>query len=121
MLPWLQTCTEVLAMVTVIDTLALASVRGGLEVRSALKSAYDGGVYAAQATRNFGTGFAGGALHGVGASDGQIARYGDRNAPGFAPGVETGMMFNMALGPVGGLLATATGSIPAGSVSSGSR
>ena len=104
-----------------IDRLALASVTGGFEVRSALKSAYDGGAYAANATKNFGTGFAGGALHGLGATDCQIARYGDRNAPGFAPGVETGMMFNMALGPVGGLLATATGSVPAGSVASGSR
>jgi hypothetical protein len=103
-----------------IDRLALASVTGGLEVGSALKSAYNGGVSAVKATKNFGNGFAGGALHGLGATDTQIARYGDRNATGFAPGVETGMMFNMALGPVGSLLATATGSVPAGA-SSGSR
>jgi hypothetical protein len=108
-------------MLMEIDALALANVTGGVDFRSAVKSAYDGGVSAVKATKNFGNGFASGALHGVGATDSQIARYGDRNATGFAPGVETGMMFNMALGPVGGILATATGSVPTGSGSSGAR
>ena len=103
----------------VIDADVLAFVTGGgswgSTAASAAKSVYDGGVYAAKATNNFVNGFAGGTLHGPNASTDQIERYGDRNAPGFGAGVETGMMANMAMGPVGGILATATGSIPTGS------
>jgi len=103
----------------VIDADVLAFVTGGAgwgsTAVSAAKSVYNGGVYAAKATNNFVNGFAGGALHGPNASTDQIDRFGDTNAPGFGAGVETGMMANMAMGPVGGILATASGSIPTGS------
>jgi hypothetical protein len=98
-----------------IDPAALAQVVGGNQLTQAAKTVYDGGKYAVQATNNFVNGFAGGALHGPNASEDQMARFGDRNAPGFGAGVETGMMANMAMGPVGGILATASGSLPSGS------
>lgn len=100
-----------IAMIATLEPAALASVTGGT-MRSALRTAYNGAAYAAGATNSFVNGFAGGALHGMGATEDQMAHYGDRNAPGFDPGVETGMMFNMALGPVGGVLATMSGSVP---------
>ena len=103
-------------MVT-LDAAALAQVTGGGSVYDAARTAYNGGAYAVKATSNFVNGFAGGALHGPNASEDQMDRFGDRNAPGFGAGVETGMMANMAMGPVGGLLATASGSLPSGSPS----
>jgi hypothetical protein len=59
---------------------------------------------AVSATTNFAKGFAGGALHGTGAKTDQIERFGNRNDTGFKPGVETGMMANMAMGKVGDLV-----------------
>ncbi len=94
-----------------IDHDQLGSVTGG--------GAWDtisGGVSSGyNAVRNFGNGFAAGAIHGPNMkNDSVMARGLDRNATGTKPGVETGMMFNQALGPVGKLMSAGAGSVPGG-------
>lgn len=57
------------------------------------------------AVSNFTDGFVAGAVHGTGmTTEDTLARGLKRSATGTKPGVETGMMFNMALGPVGDAL-----------------
>ena len=71
---------------------------------------------AASAVGNFGSGFAAGAVHGSNMKDDSfMARGLDRNATGTKPGVESGMMFNQALGPVGQIMSTAAKGAPSGS------
>ena len=70
---------------------------------------------AAGAVGNFGSGFAAGAIHGPNMrDDAMMARGLDRNATGTKPGVESGMMFNQALGPVGKLMSAGAGQAPSG-------
>lgn len=61
---------------------------------------------------SFVRGFIGGTIHGPTAKTEQIDVYGDRHWTGFKPGVEVGMMFNMALGPIGRLFSTAGKALP---------
>ena len=76
-----------------VDAASLEHTTGGAGLRDAFT-----------ATTNFAKGFAGGALHGPTAKTDQIERFGNRNDTGFKPGVETGMMANMAMGKVGDLI-----------------
>ncbi len=62
--------------------------------------------------RNFGNGFAAGATFGPNARTENVERYGNSSQTGFKPGVETGMMFNMAAGPVGRLWSAAANRVP---------
>ena len=96
---------------TTIDPGDLSAVHGG---EGFLDSVVSGAQYAYDGVRNFGNGFAAGATYGVHGKSSQIEQYGNRNDPGFKPGVETGMMFNQALGPVGRLISTAAGAAPTG-------
>lgn len=94
-------------MTNTLETLALDQ----------LDSVTGGGMFgdAVNAVGNFGNGFAAGAIHGPNMKDTSIMARGlDRNATGTKPGVETGMMFNQALGPVGKLMSTAAGGASTG-------
>ena len=101
-----------------IDTANLSTVTGGADawdtISSGAQSGWEGVKYGADAVRNFGNGFAGGATFGANAKTSQIEMYGNKSQTGFAPGVETGMMFNQALGPVGKLISTAAGGVTTG-------
>ena len=67
------------------------------------------------AVSNFTDGFVAGAVHGTGmTNEDTLARGLDRNATGTKPGVETGMMVNMALGPVGDALSLGASGIQSG-------
>ena len=92
---------------TTIQSDELTQVTGGEGVMDTLSSGVN-------AVRNFGSGFAAGATFGPNAKSDQVAKYGDRNATGFKPGVESGMMFNMALGPVGRGISALANRVPGG-------
>lgn len=94
-----------------IDSAELHQIQGGEGFWSSVAS---GAQYAYDGVRNFGNGFAAGATFGPNARTSQVEIYGDKSQHGFGPGVETGMMFNMALGPFGRLMSTAAGAAPAG-------
>ena len=53
--------------------------------------------HAARTTDGFIRGAAAGTIYGPTATTSQIAMFGERNEPGFRPGVETGMMLRMAV------------------------
>ena len=53
--------------------------------------------HAARTTDSFMRGAAAGTIYGPTATTSQIEMFGDRNEPGFRPGVETGMMLRMAV------------------------
>lgn len=94
-----------------IDLDSLHAVTGG-GAWDTVSSAVGSGV---NAVRNFGSGFAAGAVHGPGMKNDSVMAQGlDRNATGTKPGVELGMMTNMALGPVGDLMSAAAGTVPTG-------
>jgi hypothetical protein len=95
-----------------IEDAVLTDVTGGASLGSYAQSAWDGVKSGAGAVNNFANGFAGGAIYGPTAKDDQISQFGDRNSTGFAPGVETGMMFNQAMGPVGDLISAGAGAVP---------
>ena len=95
-----------------IDRDQLVTATGGAGV---VESVTNGISSAYNATRNFTNGFAAGALHGPHMrNDALMARGLDRNATGTRPGVETGMMFNQALGPIGRGISALTGMLPSG-------
>ena len=71
---------------TTIDTCDLDEVQGGSWLTQFVRGA------------------AGGFIHGPNAKTEQIDQFGNRGSTGFKPGVEVGMMANMALGPAGRLL-----------------
>ena len=56
--------------------------------------------YAVRATDGFIRGAAAGTIYGPTAKTSQIEMFGNRNEPGFRPGVETGMMLRMAVPPL---------------------
>jgi len=94
-----------------IDLDQLASVTGGGAWDSFTGAVGDG----VGAVKNFGNGFAAGAVHGPNMKNDSVMAQGlDRNATGTRPGVETGMMFNQALGPVGKMMSAGAGSVPGG-------
>jgi hypothetical protein len=94
-----------------IETTDLDQARGGEGFWSSVGS---GAQYAYEGVRNFGNGFAAGATYGANGRTAQIEQYGNKQQHGFAPGVETGMMFNQALGPVDRLISTVAGAAPTG-------
>lgn len=101
-----------------IETHNLCNVSGGAgawdTVKSGAQTAWEGVKTGANTVRNFGNGFAGGATFGVNAKTSQIEMYGNKSQPGFGAGVESGMMFNQALGPAGRLISTAAGGVTTG-------
>ena len=90
-----------------IDPAQLASATGG--------GAMDRVQNAWQGVKNFSGGAAAGLTYGVGASERAVNRYADTSSQATKAGFEIGAMGNMAMGPVGGLLATVAGSVPTGS------
>ena len=99
-----------------IETSDLDQVQGGEGFWSSVGS---GAQYAYEGVRNFGNGFAAGATYGANGKTAQIEQYGNKQQHGFAPGVETGMMFNQALGPVGRVISTMAGAAPTGGAAGG--
>ena len=93
-----------------MTSIELESVRGGLTAGGA----WNGVKAGVNACRNFTNGVAAGAIFGPGAKEDQIDSFTGRtrNDTGIKPGVELGMMANMAMGPVGGAIATIAGSTP---------
>jgi len=68
-----------------------------------------------QGVRNFTGGATAGLVHGPNASERAVDRWADTSSQATKAGFELGAMGNMAMGPVGGLVATAAGSVPTGS------
>jgi hypothetical protein len=89
-----------------IDGIRLAAITGG--------GAWDRVKDAWQGTKNFTGGAAAGLTYGVGAQERTVNRYADTSSQATKAGFELGAMGNMAMGPVGGLLATVAGGVPTG-------
>ena len=93
-----------------IDLHSLALITGG--------GAWDRVKDAWQGTKNFTGGAAAGLTYGVGATERAVNRYADTSSQATKAGFEMGAMGNMAMGPFGGLLATAAGGVPTGDAAS---
>jgi len=93
-----------------IDVHTLAATMGG--------GAWDRVKDAWQGTKNFTGGAAAGLTYGVGAQERAVSRYADTSSQATKAGFELGAMGNMAMGPVGGMLATVAGGVPTGDAAS---
>lgn len=71
-----------------------------------------------QGVKNFTGGAAAGLTYGVGATSSAVSRYADTSSQATKAGFEIGAMGNMAMGPVGGLIATVAGGVPTGDAAS---
>jgi hypothetical protein len=89
-----------------IEISRLATVQGG--------GAWDRAKDAWQGTKNFAGGLGAGLTYGPMASERAVNRYADSSSQATKAGFEVGAMGNMAMGPVGGLIATVAGGVPTG-------